>query len=512
METVKKKKKIWPWIVLGVVITLIIWFVASCSIAAKKMTEATYVTHKVERGNISSTITASGKTEALEEFEIELTQGIETEEVISKVGDSVGVGTVLATLDVESVKFCVAQLSSEISALDMQLAMKDTQDKIYSPIKGRVKQIEAKEGDSVVETVNSKGSLLTISSDSLMRVEIETEKEMTVNTKVLVKWADGEEEGKVAGKTATGYKIVLDDEKAPYEQDAQVLLNGEVIGEGKLEINSPIYVYGTGGIIEDIHVETDEKVRAGDKLFSIEDAPLDNNYVQTLHTRNEKAEELKKAMAYLENPVVVSDVEGIIAQINEEESTVDYSAQGSMYPTESPTASALFVIHTGGAVKMNIEVDEMDIDILSLGQEAEVTLDAYPSEIFKASVTHVSKLGMLAGSITTYSVELTLEYDERILEGMNGSAVITAQTVENVLMLPIDAIHEDAEGIYVYRGENEQSKERVAIETGLSDGNYAEIKNGLNEGDTVIYADTSIYDMMMQFAQEMDANAMRGEK
>ena len=466
----------------------------------------------MERSNISSTITASGKTEALEEFEIELTQGIETEEVISKVGDSVGVGTVLAMLDVESVKFCVAQLSSEISALDMQLAMKDTQDKIYSPIKGRVKQIEAKEGDSVVETVNSKGSLLTISSDSLMRVEIETEKEMTVNTKVLVKWADGEEEGKVAGKTATGYKIVLDDEKAPYEQDAQVLLNGEVIGEGKLEINSPVYVYGTGGIIEDIHVEADEKVRAGDKLFSIEDAPLDNNYVQTLHTRNEKAEELKKAMAYLENPVVVSDVEGIIAQINEEESTVDYSAQGSMYPTESPTASALFVIHTGGAVKMNIEVDEMDIDILSLGQEAEVTLDAYPSEIFKASVTHVSKLGTLAGSITTYSVELTLEYDERILEGMNGSAVITAQTVENVLMLPIDAIHEDAEGIYVYRGENDQSKERVAIETGLSDGNYAEIKSGLNEGDTVIYADTSIYDMMMQFAQEMDANAMRGEK
>jgi HlyD family secretion protein len=156
---------------------------------------------------------------------------------------------------------------------------------------------------------------------------------------------------------------------------------------------------------------------------------------------------------------------------------------------ESTAANGLsdaFTIHTGGAVKMDIDTDELDIDLVKLDQTGTVTLDAYPNESFDAVVTRISRVGTLDGTITTYPVEVTLGYDERLLEGMNGSAVILTSKKENVIVLPIELINEDSEGEYVYfQSADGKSYDRVAITTGLSNGVEAEITSGLKAGDIV---------------------------
>lgn len=512
MKSEKNSKKLRPWIILVVILVVITVIVVSCNNAAKKLTEGTFVLHEVKRGNISSTITGSGKTESPDSVEIQLANGIKTEEINVKVGDYVHMGDVLATLDAESVKSCAASLEKELSALSAQLAMKSTQEAITASVGGRVKHIVAKVGDSVVGTVNEKGTLAVISADGFMRIDIETEEELSLTSEVTVKWADGEESGQIIKKTEKGCTVIFDDEEAPYGMDAEVVLNGKVIGNGKIAVNSPVNVYGTGGVIEKIHVEENDKVSVRSKLFSIENGPLSNSYTEALYSYNEKAEELRKVIAYLENPVIISEVDGTVAQVDDD--SEKSQAQGmDVYPSAGAIESsdAFIVINTGGAVKMTIDVDEIDIDDIELSQEAIVTLDAYPSESFNACVTHISKMGTTGGSITTYSVELTLDYDERILEGMNGSAVITVESVENVLMIPVDAIHEDTEGVYVYRGKDNENKERVKITTGLSDGIYAEATDGISEGDILIYTDTSMMDMMLQFSQAGGGFPQRGE-
>lgn len=135
---------------------------------------------------------------------------------------------------------------------------------------------------------------------------------------------------------------------------------------------------------------------------------------------------------------------------------------------------------------MPIAVDEIDIGVVSAGQNASVTLDAFAGEVFSAEVTHISHIGTPSGSITTYAVELTLQADERLLEGMNGSATVVAQQKENVLLIPVEAIFEDTTGVYVYV-QVADGTERRDIVTGLSDGTYAEIVSGLKEGDVVQY-------------------------
>ena len=146
---------------------------------------------------------------------------------------------------------------------------------------------------------------------------------------------------------------------------------------------------------------------------------------------------------------------------------------------------------TGGAVKLTIDADELDIDSVALGQSASVTLDAYPGETFTATVTHISRIGTVSGSITTYPVEVTLSYDERLLEGMNGSAVILTSKKENVPLIPVARIIEDSTGAYVNVKNAAGELERRDITTGLSDGTNAEVTSGLVAGDKIWYQDTA---------------------
>jgi multidrug efflux pump subunit AcrA (membrane-fusion protein) len=159
--------------------------------------------------------------------------------------------------------------------------------------------------------------------------------------------------------------------------------------------------------------------------------------------------------------------------------------------TASNGMTDALVLHTGGAVKLTIDADELDIDSVALGQSANVTLDAYPGESFPATVSHLSRIGTVSGSITTYPVEVTLGFETRLLEGMNGSAVVLTSKKENVPLIPVARIMEDSTGEYVNVKSASGAYERRDITTGLSDGTNAEVTSGLVAGDQIWYLDTS---------------------
>ena len=78
------------------------------------------------------------------------------------------------------------------------------------------------------------------------------------------------------------------------------------------------------------------------------------------------------------------------------------------------------------------------------------------------------------------------------------SAIKPVSENEGLLLIPLAAVQEDADGIYVCTGYDKGSDEPakpVEITTGLSDGENVEVLSGLSEGDTVYYcyADTLEY-------------------
>ena len=475
-----KEKKKWPWVLLIIFVLLVIIIITFISNIPKMEDLIVYKDYTVSRGSITSTITGSGVLESVDTEKIFVPDDIAISDVLVKVGDRVVAGETLATLDVESLKDRVAYLSGELSLLDDELSRissSKTTEYVYASIKGRIKYIPVSTDSDVITSIAEYGSLAIISTDELMQVEIATTQDLTISSDVTVKWQDGSDTGKVTEKTENGYLITLDDDKAPYRETAQVLNGDILLGEGVLEIHSPMSIYANGGTISKIHFNINDRVKATSKLFTLNNEPLSSSYQQKYSERVDMAEQLETVLKYQNDPRILAINDGIISVVNVSEGTktgTDNSFQ----------ENSAFVVNIGGAIKMKVSVDERDILSVSLDQDATVTLDAVTSDKFTAKVTHISNLGNVEGNITTYVVYLSLPPDTRFFEGMNGNATILVNQADNVLIIPIEAINEDSSGAFVYIGSN---SEKTYITTGLSDGEYTEVTNGLLEGDVIQY-------------------------
>ncbi|UCC77768.1 MAG: efflux RND transporter periplasmic adaptor subunit [Anaerolineales bacterium] len=134
-------------------------------------------------------------------------------------------------------------------------------------------------------------------------------------------------------------------------------------------------------------------------------------------------------------------------------------------------------------------VDETDISQVEVGQEAQITFDAFPGRRFRGQVLEVPLEGTLVQNVVTYEVPVTLEGADgvAIKPGMTANLSIVVGRRENVLLLPALAVLQAEDGSVVMVQDTSQP-EGVAspVEVGLSDGTYVEVLRGLNEGDLVL--------------------------
>lgn len=65
-------------------------------------------------------------------------------------------------------------------------------------------------------------------------------------------------------------------------------------------------------------------------------------------------------------------------------------------------------------------------------------------------------------------MDLLLNADSRLMDGMNGTSVIQSDSVQDALVIPLGAIHEDETGAYVYRLDATDTQSIVYVTTGLS--------------------------------------------
>lgn len=140
---------------------------------------------------------------------------------------------------------------------------------------------------------------------------------------------------------------------------------------------------------------------------------------------------------------------------------------------------------------LEVTVDELDISQIYVGQEAQITVDALAGEQYAASVTKIAASGENAGGNSKFTVELTLEKSGQMLPGMNAAAAIPLETTANVLSVPVSALVEEGTKTILYTsydGESGTLGSPVTVTTGVSDGEYVQILEGLTEGQTCYYA------------------------
>jgi multidrug resistance efflux pump len=145
-------------------------------------------------------------------------------------------------------------------------------------------------------------------------------------------------------------------------------------------------------------------------------------------------------------------------------------------------------------LKANVKINEVDIAKITKGLNVEIKPDAFSESKFTGVVHEVANLAVnKQGStkIKVFPVAIYLnETDKNLLPGLTVSCRIIIDKLDDVLYVPVDAIHTDAGINYVYK-KSATGFKKTEIETGRSNSDYTVIVNGLDEGDEIALIDPS---------------------
>ena len=170
----------------------------------------------------------------------------------------------------------------------------------------------------------------------------------------------------------------------------------------------------------------------------------------------------------------------------------------------APFAAAVTVVHVQpgeiaagpvvGLVDLDslevvLQVDEVDVGSLAVGQPATVTLESYPEAEIAAEVAAIAPAaGASTTGLVTYDVRLRLgESGLPLLAGMTANATLVTAEKRDVLLVPNEAIQVDrTSGAYSVRRQSGDTVEEVEIVIGLRDNQYTEVREGLSAGDVLL--------------------------
>lgn len=139
-------------------------------------------------------------------------------------------------------------------------------------------------------------------------------------------------------------------------------------------------------------------------------------------------------------------------------------------------------------MRVLVDVDETDIARIRLGQDVDVTCDAFPGERFKGKVIKIAPQAAVEQNVTTIPVTVELERaDRRLKPEMNATCEFIIMRKSDVLYVPNEAIKETDRGTFVTVLKNGDQVER-RVRTGAVGTDYTEILSGLTEGEKVVTA------------------------
>jgi len=142
------------------------------------------------------------------------------------------------------------------------------------------------------------------------------------------------------------------------------------------------------------------------------------------------------------------------------------------------------------AMKVDVNIHESVRDIIKEDQPAIISVEAVPGVVLRG---HVEKIALLPDSgrqwmnpdLTVYPTSVIIDgRSDALKPGMTAKVEIIVADLENAMYVPVQAVtvRGDREVCYVAKG---SSFVETAVEVGLSNDNYVEIRSGLNPGDKV---------------------------
>jgi HlyD family secretion protein len=142
---------------------------------------------------------------------------------------------------------------------------------------------------------------------------------------------------------------------------------------------------------------------------------------------------------------------------------------------------------------VDLDVSEVDINQIEVGQSVELTFDAIFSRTYHGEVIEVALVGTEEGGITNFGVTVELiDADEYIKPGMTSAVNITTTQLDDVLLVPNRSVSVVDNQMVVYVLENYSNVVVVPVMIGATSDTYSQVVDGnLHIGDQVVLDPTN---------------------
>lgn len=494
-------------------ITIIVVAIAAVSVGAylrlrpgEAAAASNVSTATVQRGSLAATVNAAGNIQAHQAADLSFGQSGTVQKINVKLGDRVKAGDVLAELDTADLQL---QLRSA------QVSMKNAQDTLAQTKNPNTEQDIANARATLASAQAAYDEVTAGASQADLAASEAAVASAKAAYDAAVKSAGTSDSSLVsAAATFEKARIALEAAQGAYDK---VSWRGDSAASGEAQtLQSATIDYESAKAAYEALVST-SKSDASSKVASAASA-LQSARASLAKLKNQvTAADLASAQATLtqaqnsldkllagpdanELDIAQNGVESAQIALDQAELTLQHAQivapfDGTVTAVDiklgQSASGTAFAIADLDHLEIVVNMAEVDINRVQVGQQAGVTLDAVTDATFQGKVSQIAPAGVLSSGVVNYPVTVALsDPTAAVKTGMTANLNIITDQRDNVLMVPNRALRTVAKQKVVtvlFEGQQIQ----MPVQTGLSNDTMTEIASGLKEGDVVVLSSTT---------------------
>lgn len=444
------------WLIWGILLTLVIGL-AACAAEGEEAAEEEIEVVSVERGSLTTAVASSGSVLPKAEVDLAFGVGGQVAEVAVETGATVEAGDVLVRLETADLEFEVQSAEAALQSAEAQLAQ----------IKAgaRAEEITAAEAQYRSALAQYRKVRSGPSEEEITIAEADLQK-----ADAALKQAQAAYDAIAWRPEASMLPQSLNLEQATLSYE-QALANYELVRKGAAS--------------EDQEVAWRNAENAKARLDMLRAGPTAEE-VAVAEVAVERAQIALDAARYqLTKARLVAPRSGIIERVDVE--------VGEFVVPQAP----ILTLIDNADYQVEVEIDEIDIGWVDVGQPVLVMLDAFPGRALEGEILKIASTATVdTGGVISYRGTVAIKpTDLAIRSGMSVNTEIVRDSVEDALLIPNRAIWIDTDTGQPFVEKLVDGEAVVAtIQQGLSNEEMSEVTAGLAEGDRLIIRAVSIRD------------------
>jgi RND family efflux transporter, MFP subunit len=269
-------------------------------------------------------------------------------------------------------------------------------------------------------------------------------------------------------------------------REGAVVKNGEVLAEVEPDVNQAQSLSDVqGGLTQaQLKLQDAEREYASQKSL-FDQGLLGSDAFKGVQNKREQAVEALKAArmryqivedrgipisgnAASQNARVVAPMSGVVIKKGVELGETVTSGVSSFN-----AGTVLFTVADLKSLIIRVNLNEVDIAKVHVGQPARITLDAYPQKVFTGKVSFVAPSAELVEKIKVFKIEISLdELSEAFKTGMSANVEILGEKRDKAVSIPLEALQKrDGQTVSYRLKDGLKPQQTAAAKEGLSSRN-----------------------------------------